>query len=58
MLIRQLIHQLSHSLANKTINWQLKAINNRSRNPEIMEISSFDIQISEIGIWLYQSGAD
>ena len=35
----------------------MKAINNRPKNPEIMELSSFDISNNEIGILFYQSEA-
>ena len=45
-------HQLGHSLANKAINWPIKAINNRSRNQEIMENHEFDVQNNEIEILL------
>ena len=51
ILIHQLIHQLGHSLANKAI-LLIKAINNRSKNQEIMEMSSFDIQNNEIWIFI------
>ena len=42
----------------KAINSLIKAINNRFKNPEIMEMSSFDIQNNDIGILLYQSEAE
>ena len=34
---------LGHSLANKAINWPIKAINNRAGNPEIMEDQDVDV---------------
>ena len=55
--MRLLIHQFGHSLANKAIHRPRKDINNRSKNPEIMEMSSSDISNNEIGILLDQSEA-
>ena len=42
---------------NKAINSLIKAMNNRSENQKIMEMSSFDVQNNEIWILLYQSEA-
>ena len=45
-------------MANKTINWPIKAINIRSGNTEIMKNQDFDVYNNEIGILLYQSEAE
>ena len=58
ILIKPLIHQLSHAFANKAINWPIKAISNRSKNPEIMEDQVFEVYNNEIEILLYQSEAE
>ena len=58
ILIKPLIHQRGSSLDNKAINLPIKAINNRSENPEIMKNQEFDVWDNEIEILLYQNEAD
>ena len=45
-------------MANKAINRPIKATNNRSGNPEIMENQDVDIQNNEIDILLDQIEAE
>ena len=45
-------------MADKAINWPIKAINNRSKNPEIMEMRVSGFSNNEIGILSYQSEAE
>ena len=46
-----------HSLANKAINQPIMDINNRSKNLEIMNMSSFNLLTNEIWILLDESEA-
>ena len=45
-------------MANKAINWPIKAINSRSKNQEIMEFGVLGRKNNEIGILLYQNKAE